>query len=216
MRALIAASGDYNSSKRHDEIAKSCDLAIAADGGLRHLISLGVQPDFIIGDFDSISKYGISFDDIRNYEKMGVKVERLFVRKDFSDTEVALNTAVELGATDMVLIGAVGSRFDHSLFNVNLLFKLFSAGASATILDGRQELIPLFGNMRIKNREGMFLSVVPFSDLDGLSLKGFGYPLENANVQFTSSLTLSNVITSNDAEICLDSGRALVVISDGE
>lgn len=216
-KALIVANGFLAHPGLFDDYFEDLDLIIAADGGLRHLKTLGLKPHILVGDMDSAEEYGLDEPYRKSLEVEGVEVIRLNVKKDESDTEIALALALERGARFITMLAATGSRLDHSLFNINLAFDLVSRGLEVRLYDGRQEVLPLIGSseLELKKREGLTLSVVPFTDLRGLSLVGFDYPLEEVDIPYTRTLTSSNVVSSSSSLIKLKEGRALIVISKG-
>lgn len=218
-RALLSSNGDFFGTKRSD--LEPYDFVIAVDGGIRHLEKLGVKPDLWVGDMDSSKALRVSKDLLD-----GVKVERLSEKKDMSDTDYAVSRALELGAKEITLIGGIGSRLDHSLFNLNLMFGLTRNRITCKILDGRQEILffcidenpdscsehQLF---EIDSMLGKTFSIVPFSDIKGLSAEGVEYPLSKKDLSRYSNLTLSNVITSERARISVESGMFLIIFSQG-
>ncbi|MDO4772620.1 MAG: thiamine diphosphokinase [Bacillota bacterium] len=218
-RALLSSNGDFFGTNRSD--LEPFDFVIAVDGGIRHLEKLGIQPDLWVGDMDSSKALGISEDFIK-----GVNMERLSEKKDMSDTDYAVSRALELGAGEITLIGGIGSRLDHSLFNLNLMFSLTRDGIPCKILDGRQEILFFCieegddsGSeaqvFEIDSGLGTTFSIVPFSDIKGLSAEGVEYPLSKKDLSRYSNLTLSNVITSERASISAESGMFLIIFSQG-
>lgn len=216
-KALIVASGYLKTPGLFEEAYRDADIIIAADGGLRHLQSLGLRPHILVGDMDSAKEYGLDSAYRADLEAGGVEVIKLKVKKDESDMEIALEIAKERGADEFIMLASIGSRMDHSIFNINLAFDLKRQGYAVRLYDGLQELLPLISGdeVEIKKREGMTLSLVPFTDLKGLSLRGFEYPLTDVDVPYTKTLTSSNIVNSDPALIKLKQGRALVVISQG-
>lgn len=226
---LLSCSGDYLPSAEHDKIIKSCDKVIAVDGGIRHLVSLGMVPDLWVGDMDSSEQFGISQSSFKG-QWAEIKREVLNPKKDLSDTEYAIERAKQSGAKSVVMIGAIGSRIDHGLFNINLLIKQALMDFSCTILDGKQKILPLIGSedaekhgiehdfsrLIIDNSMGATMSVVPYSELRGLSLEGFEYPLSDVNLPKYSGLTLSNLVSSSRALASLKSGIAVLVFGKGD
>ncbi len=212
IKFLLSSNGDFDYDCKID---KDYDCVIAVDGGIRHLEKLGIKPDYWLGDMDSSSSLYVDEFFIKD-----VKVEKLPVKKDMSDSDYAVSKALSLGAKDITMIGGIGSRFDHSLFNVNLFFKLSKEGILCQILDGKQTLYFLIAEretktFNIKEKKGETLSIVPFTDLKSLSLNGFEYPLLSKDISRYSNLTLSNIINSNDALISLEEGSALIILSSG-
>ncbi len=198
-KALVVAAGNIDGIK----LSGQYDLLIAADGGYDKALLLGFKPDIFIGDMDSVSA------DVPEIEKI-----RLQVEKDFTDTEAAIEKAIELGFTEIDIVGATGTRFDHSFANACLLKKYISEGVRIRILDAHNEIFAIDKDSIIKDKKGETVSLLPLdSTVFGVTLKGFYYPLENADVKIGTTLTVSNVITSDAAEIKIGQGTLLVIIA---
>jgi len=130
---LVIASGAIDNYARHRAMLARLpapDAVICADGGLRHVRPLGVAPDLITGDFDSVC--GALLDE---YRDGGVPIERLPVEKDFTDTETAVERAVGRGCGAVLILGALGSRADHVYANLQLLFKYALRGVRVALAD---------------------------------------------------------------------------------
>ncbi len=211
---LISSNGDYFLDCLPNN--QNFDYIIAVDGGIRHLERLNMKPDLWVGDMDSSSELKIDKDFIKD-----LKIEKLPTKKDMSDTDYAIEKALDLKPKKITMIGGTGNRIDHSLFNINLLLSLSNKSIDCKIYDGKQELIFLSSDglskkeIIIENKKGKTLSVVPFSDLKALSLDGFEYPLDNRNLDRYSNLTLSNILSSDEAKISLKEGLCIIIISNG-
>lgn len=215
---LLSSNGDFD--YKDDFLMPTATHIIAVDGGMRHLYKLGIKPNIWVGDMDS--SIGLKIDE---EFLSGVEIKTLPIKKDISDSEYAVQKALEFGANEIIIIGGIGTRFDHSLFNINMLFKLAKKNILCKILDGKQEVSFLcagkyletenYNELIIESNIGKTLSIVPFSDLEFLSLDGFEYPLTDTNVDRYSNLTLSNIITSEKAKIKLKNGMCLVILSNG-
>jgi thiamine pyrophosphokinase len=178
---------------------------IAADAGMRHAEILGVVPELWVGDFDS--------------EPAGLPPHLSAVeRKVFSpdkaktDGELAIDIAIERGATSLLLVGAFGGpRADHAFLHMALALRLAETGMPVVLTSGAQEGHPLLaGSTRFDFPVGTMFSLLGFTALTGLSETGAKWPLDSVEVPFGSSLTLSNVATG-PLSISLASGRALLV-----
>ncbi|HEU4741396.1 MAG TPA: thiamine diphosphokinase [Meiothermus sp.] len=159
---------------------------IAADGGMAHAAPLGVEPELWVGDFDS------SPPELQNrYAHVPRQVYP--TGKDKTDGELALEAALARGARELLFLGALGGRTDQTLNHLNLALRLAEQGLRVRLSSGTEEAYPLLpGKLRLELAPGTRLSVVGFSDLEGLSLRGVRWPLEGASVKLGSSLTLSN------------------------
>ena len=179
---------------------------IAADGGIVHAQALGVEPEVWIGDFDS-SDAGL--------RARYAHVERHThpVGKDATDGELAVDEALRRGAQHLVLAGGFGGRSDHQLQHLAHLLAVAERGVGLLMTSGQEEAHPvLAGNTRIEVPEGSTFSIVPFSNLTGLSLSNVDWPLSGRDVAFGSSLTMSNV-ARGAVDIRLDKGRGVLIAS---
>ncbi len=198
-RALIVAAGNTEGIK----LNLSYDLIIAADGGYDNAVALGLNPGLFIGDMDS-AKGNVS----------EIEAIKLPVEKDFTDTEAAIEKAIELGFRHIDIIGAIGTRFDHSMANACLLKKYTENDGKIRILDSNNEIFAVKGKCVINGRKGETLSLLPLdTKISGLTLKGVYYPLENADIGIGTTLTVSNVITADEAEISVREGIVLAIIA---
>lgn len=190
---------------------------IAADRGLEALVSLGLRPNAVIGDFDSASKETI--DQVNSFEKEDdITVIRLNPVKDDTDTEAAVRFALENNKEpgDIYILGGTGSRVDHILGNISILGLGKDFGKKIILLDENNRIELLFEDRTILKEEafGDFVSLIPFGDeVTGLTLKGFKYPLKNWVLKGFNSLGISNEIVSKEAQISFDSGVLIMVQS---
>lgn len=178
---------------------------IAADGGMRHAQALGVLPEVWVGDFDSMPS-GLS-EFLAATPRMPFPAE-----KNFTDGELAIEEAIERGATRLVLIGSFGGkRTDHALSHLLQAVTLAERGFDVVLSSGLEEAVPLLpGTRELDLPERSLFSVVAFTDLTGLSLAGAKYPLDQADIAFGASRTISNV-AEGPVTASLDAGRALII-----
>jgi thiamine pyrophosphokinase len=182
---------------------------IAADGGAHHCLQLGIIPDTIIGDFDSLSN-----EDMAYFAQAGTFLKHYPADKDETDLELALNHAVERGAEHITLYGLLGGRWDMSFANILLLaaprysgihFQVVAEGTRLYILRGG-ETLDLSGKL------GDTVSVIPVTpNTRGLSYSGLTWSLKNAHLPIGSPRGVSNRLESDTAEITLEAGVVLVV-----
>ena len=210
MRAIIFANGEFKQSAKHPLHIESDDLLIAADGGSRHYLHLGLRPHVVIGDFDSLDP-----DEIQDLARMGVELIRHPPHKDHTDLELALFLAVERGAREIIISGALGLRWDMTLSNVLLLSSPAMKGLDVRIVDGAQEISMIRGGEKkiIRGRPGDLLSLVPLGvEAGGVTLTGLEYPLENAHLSVGVTHGVSNVLSGNTAAVELVRGMLLCVV----
>lgn len=181
---------------------------IACDRGVEVCLRMGVIPDYCIGDFDSASE--------GTYEKalsLGIPVTKLNPIKDDTDSEAALNLAVEKGTGDIVFLGGTGSRLDHVLGNISVLGNF---NRKVFLLDETNRIQMLKAGELLEldkaNQYGKYVSVFPFmGTVKGLTMKGFKYPLENEDILGFNTLTVSNEIVDAKAVISFEEGHLIVM-----
>ena len=182
-------------------------LIICCDGGVRHLQQRGIKPDVIIGDMDSIDP-----GHLESYSRHDVKIIKYPASKDFTDTELALDYAINLKPAAIYIWGALGGRLDHTLANVFLLEKTKTLPIKAYLIDEYCEVFLLSGDVTINESAGQTVSLIALSpQVEGITLRGFLYPLDNATLSMGESLAVSNIINGDEAKISVRSGNLLVI-----
>ncbi len=206
---VVIASGHMTDYNKFTDVLASADVIIAADGGLNHLKKMNIPPTIMLGDFDSID----SIDAFKKYfPKAEVKVFE--VRKDYTDSELAIRTAIEYNPEQITLLAVTGNRLDHSLANVMLLKTIYDAGIAGVILDEDNIIRYTEQNIILTGEIGSNMSLVPVgSSVTGITLKGFEYPLNDATLEFGSTTGISNVFSKESASIEIKSGRVLILQS---
>jgi thiamine pyrophosphokinase len=182
-------------------------LIICCDGGVRHLQQTGIKPDVIIGDMDSIDP-----DHLESYSHQDVKIIKYPVSKDFTDTELALDYAINLKPEAIYIWGALGGRLDHTLANVFLMEKTKALSIKTYLIDEYCEAFLLSGNVAFNKSAGQAVSLIAFSpQVEGITLRGFQYPLDDATLRMGESLAVSNIISGDEAKISVRFGSLLVI-----
>ena len=205
MKAFIYAGGEVNASCI-TEHPKSDDLRIAADGGYETAKKLGEKIDILVGDLDSIKS-----EPPKDAELIKVPAE-----KDFSDLQLAINVALEKGADEIVIIGGLSGRLDHTLANLALLQALSAMNIHAHINDGFNRVRYLNSTSTLIARNHYkYLSLMPISEkLKGVTIEGCKYPLKNATLtKREPTLAISNEIEGNCALIAVRRGECYVIES---
>ena len=187
------------------------ELWVGADKGAVRLCEAGIKPLLSIGDFDSSTNRERYLVDVMSREVMTSVPE-----KDDTDTESAVQTAAELGAEEIHIVGGTGSRLDHMLANVYLLGLLREEGISAYLVDAhnRVQVIDQRTVIKRETQYGKYVSLLPFMGaVEGITLKGMKYPLEDYILDHCHSIGISNEITGEQAEIEFRTGRLIVIES---
>ena len=211
VRAIIFANGLMAGWPEPLEISPDGDLLIAADGGLKHCSRKGIIPHRVVGDMDSADPGEIAV-----LEKKGVFVNRFPARKDETDLWLAVRAALERGVNEIIILGALGARWDMTFSNVLLLASSELKEIDARIVDNNQELFVLQGGRtaRLIGSKGDLLSLMPLAaTVSGLTLKGFEYPLDNATLELGTTRGISNVFVEDVCSINLEQGKLLVTVT---
>lgn len=194
MKVLIVAAGEPPSQELFLKHYKWCDYSIAADGGLA--VFGDRLPDWIVGDMDSVSA-----ELPEKYIKAGVKVIKAEVEKNETDSMLALNQALALGATKIVFLGGTGGRLDHALSNLALLKRAYQNGVQLTLEDDRQHIAIGTGTFEIEGREGQTVSIIPVDEFARVTARGLYYPLDDLLLANSDTRGISNILTSAKASI---------------
>lgn len=210
MRAVIIGSGKPVDPALLEKRCKEAGIIIAADGGGLYLYRAGIIPDVLIGDFDSIP--GDVLDFFRAQKK--VKLKTFPVRKDFTDMELAVETAVEMGADEICILSATGSRLDHSAGNILLLYRLLQRNIRARIEDENNLVFLTNGRIELERLENYKVSLIALSKaVRGITTEGLLYPLKGYDLKLGSSLGISNEFVADKAVVSFDEGLLLVIVS---
>lgn len=192
------------------------DCLIGIDRGLNFCYQQGLVPNYIVGDFDSIDQEVISF--YRNRTQIPIREFR--PEKDATDTQIALELACEIGSTDIFILGATGGRLDHFWGNVQSMAIPAKKNIRTVMADSQNWITLLTEGICIRKEEqyGKYVSFFPLGDcVEGLTLKGFKYPLTEHRLVNTDGLTVSNEIVEDTANIKFRQGLLLMIMSnDGE
>ena len=177
------------------------DFILAADGGLSHVEKLGLTPDGILGDFDSLG-----------YVPEGSTV--FPVEKDDTDAMLAVRKGLELGYRSFLLYGSLdGPRLDHTVANFQTLQFLADHGASGYLV-GKEYLVTVLknGTLRFPASATGILSVFCMgSDSRGVTISGLQYPLENGTLTAGFPLGVSNHFVGEEGKISVTDGSVLVL-----
>ena len=220
VRALVIADGNAPDRRALDEAWpgwSAVDLVVAADGGARLAARLGLRINLWVGDGDSLGDA-----EIEDLRRAGVSIARAATDKDESDTELGLLAAVQAGASDITILGALGGeRLDHALANVLLLAHPGAEGATVRLLHDQTRVRLLRGPdpagapvaMDVTGPVGDLVSLLPLAAVHGATTAGLAFPLRDADLSAGPALGLSNLRVATRASIKIHSGRLLVVES---
>jgi thiamine pyrophosphokinase len=208
LRAAIFLNGVPDPPDLLRSVAGRADLVVAADGGARYALDAGVVPDIVVGDMDSLGEAGA-----REVAERGALLERHPVRKDKMDAHLAVISAGERGATDVDLVCATRGSFS-SLFAVpHILLAAERMGLRATMRAGWGQVFVLEAGARsISGHPRDSVSVFPFTGpAKGVTLEGFGYPLEDARLEIGDTLGFHNELVGRVGRVSVEEGALLVI-----
>lgn len=210
MRVCIILNGEI---KNYDYIKNiinknNYDYIVCADGGANHSYNMGIIPDYIIGDLDSIYSEIIEF-----YKLKDVKFEKFPSKKDETDTEICVYLASKLNAKEIDFIGALGGRLDHMIANINLLYYVRNKGIYTKIISEYEDIhIAINEEITINGDIGDTISVIPLNgDAKGVTLENLEYPLNNYDMKFYLPLGISNVMLDEKCSVKVEQGSLIII-----
>lgn len=181
-------------------------LIIAADAGFLTAQKLGLVPQVVLGDFDSLGEPDVP---------RGTELIRVPAEKDETDTQLAVRLALERGATDITIVGGLGGRLDHTLSSVAILEDLHARHVQAVMTDGKNRVRFLRNDSALILRSDMkYLSLIAADPtVKGVTLEGCKYPLKNARISRRNQFAVSNEIVGNCAFIDVRKGGVWIIES---
>lgn len=212
MRTLIVSGGNVE-EKFLNEIYSNYefDNIIASDKGLEILDKQGIEPNYIIGDFDSIDEKILD----KYVNNQSIEIRRLNPEKDYTDTHMALKLAIEIKSREIVILGGIGTRIDHILANIHILKEALENVVKCKILDSRNEIQLINKKTILKlDKNYKYISLIPLTTkVEGITLNGFKYPLLNATLEIGHSIGVSNEQFEERAIIDLKAGILILIKS---
>lgn len=208
MRTVIFVNGMITDYTQAQQWLRPDDFLIGADGGTLHCLALGRQPHAVIGDLDSLPSALIS-----QLTEQGVVIEQHPAAKNETDLDLAVSYALQHGASEILLLGALGGRLDQMIANVLLLTRT-EWTVPISLADGLQLAQILRGGASVilNAPVGSTVSVIPLSPtVTGITYQGLLYPLHNVTLPLGSTRGISNVVAQLPATIQIESGLLLVV-----
>jgi thiamine pyrophosphokinase len=176
---------------------------IAADGGANSTFKLGITPNYIVGDFDSIKpsvkKYYLDKSEIIYFE-----------RQDDTDVEKSLKFAIENNFETAYLLGGTGNRLDHSICNLGIVLKFYNK-IRIVIIHGKTILFPYSSDTKLETIPNETISLYAFDDKTTITSEGLKYPLHKATLQFGKRESTSNVALGNVVNLKIEDGIIFVI-----
>lgn len=205
-RTIIFANGHLPDLAAARALIRADDILVAADGGTRHALALGLMPSVIIGDLDSLTF------DLRPMTEQGTQLIQHPRDKDETDLELALNYAVENGHREIVIVAALGNRLDQTLANLALLTDLRLSAFDLKLDDGVEEAFFCRDRAEVRGRSGDLVSLLPWGGaVTGVRTSGLKWLLSNETLYPEKTRGVSNEMLGDAAHIEIASGLLLIV-----
>lgn len=204
-RCVILGAGPIQNDSITRSFLQRDDFILCADGGYAHACRMGLQPDLLIGDFDSMPPP----------EHAGCEVCSYPPEKDDTDMLLALKCGLERGFRDYLILGGLGGRLDHTVANFTVLAYALDHGAKAVLRDEKNAALLLReATLSVPACPGFKLSVFPYGGgAEGVDLRGVKYPLKDYEMGPYCTLGVSNEILPSGGEISVKNGTLLLLFS---
>ena len=207
-RIIIFANGDLPDLEKARALLRDDDFIIAADGGTRHALMLGLVPNVIVGDLDSLPS---------NFEPSTFNGEIVLYPKDKNETdlELAIQHALTLNPEQVIILAALGGRLDQTLGNIALIsdqFIIHHSSFTISLDDGIEEVFFCREQVQINGASGDTVSLIPWQgEVTGIITTGLKWPLQNETLYPNKTRGISNVMTGDTATVQIKSGFLLIV-----
>ncbi|MEZ0537315.1 thiamine diphosphokinase [Caldicellulosiruptoraceae bacterium PP1] len=210
MKGVIISNGKKEGKDFYLSEIKDSNFLICCDGGLNIAYMYELIPNLIIGDFDSVDSIALEY-----YKKKNVPIMQFDKEKDKTDTQIAVEYLLAEKFDNVVMLSCTGSRIDHTMANISLLYKIIDNNAFGCIKDSNNIIYLVKKEIALRNLKGRIISLLPFTQyVEGINSKGLYYPLNNSAMEFGNPYGISNIIMENEAKIELKKGLLLAIISN--
>jgi len=203
-RILIFANGELPNLEAARDMLQADDFILCADGGTRHALALGLIPQVIIGDLDSMPA-GFA-------PAPETQVIKFSADKNETDLELAIEHALSLHTAHIVIVAALGGRFDQALGNLALMTDPRLSKFDVRIHDGVEEIFLCRDQARIKGGSGDLVSLIPWGgEVHGVETENLKWPLKSETLYPYKTRGISNEMLGEEASVKIQSGLLLVV-----
>lgn len=203
-RILIFANGELPNLEAARGLLRADDFILCADGGTRHALALGLIPHIIIGDLDSMPE------DFQPAPE--TQVIKFSADKNETDLELAIRHALSLHPTQILIVAALGGRFDQTLGNLSLLTDPKLSTFDIRLADGVEEIFLCRDHATVKGRSGDIVSLIPWAgEITGVVTQNLKWPLNDETLYSYKTRGISNEMVGAEASIAIRSGLLLIV-----
>ncbi|MDL2289319.1 thiamine diphosphokinase [Clostridia bacterium OttesenSCG-928-F22] len=205
--ACILLNGEKPSKDLACDITRGVKV-YCCDGAADWAAPYGIAMDFLVGDMDSIHP-----DNRKKAVSSTTRVIELNPDKDITDGQYALELAIENGEREMILLGALGGRIDHTIANINMMIAAHKAHRGCKIITDSCELFVANTSFLVQGTIGQTISILPIdANVHIRSTTGLFYPCKNTTLQHENTLFISNRFSKEEAGVFFDGGYVLVII----
>lgn len=210
IKTLIVSGGKINKKFIENYLnLNDFENIIAVDKGLESLNKLKIKPNHIVGDFDSINKNILK----KYLNKKEIQIHKFNSEKNYTDTHLALKLALKLKSKQIIILGAIGTRIDHTIANINILYDALKKDVNTKIINEYNQIQIIKKSIKIEQKY-KYLSLIPLTTkVKGITLNGFKYQLKKGNLKIGESLGISNEQIKKIAEIKIKKGILIVIQS---
>ncbi|MRN54550.1 thiamine diphosphokinase [Paenibacillus monticola] len=207
-RVVIFAGGEL--SPEYLTLLDEEDFIIGADRGALFLITHGYTPDISVGDFDSIPPG--TFEEIQSGSRETITCDA--VNKDLTDSEMALDLALNTQPEFILMLGVTGTRIDHTLASIQMMTRALQRQVSCSVMDSHNYVTLTGSQALVEERGYTYVSLLPLTpEVTGITLQGFQYPLTDATLKLGQSLGVSNKLAAPVGTVTIESGLLLIIQS---
>jgi len=203
----MCLNGDYGEISRYCNF-EAADMVICADGGTGPALALGLTPDLIVGDMDSIDAELLA-----KMQAQGVSTQVFSTEKDKTDTQLALEAAVSRGADQITILGGIGDRLDHTWSTIMSTVDWVYRGIKISFYNPNQSIyiVKGEGEVSLQGKPGEIVSLLALTVVFGVTTEGLKYPLSRAELQPYQPYTVSNELVGERATVAFTNGVLMVV-----
>ena len=203
-RTIIFANGELPNIEKARALVQTDDYIICADGGTRHALALGLKPNLIVGDLNSVTDVELKI--------ASAKIVQYPRNKNETDLELALNHALVKKTSSILIIGALGGRLDQTLGNISLLSDPRLSTLDCRLDDGAEEVFFCRDRSKFEGRRGDVVSLIPWNDaVKGIRMRGLRWSLNNETLYPDKTRGISNEMLNTVAEVSIETGLLLVI-----
>lgn len=206
-RAIIFANGELPDIKLAQDLLRPDDFLIGADGGTMHIFNMGLIPNLVIGDMDSIPASTLS-----RLTSSDIDIDLYPADKNETDLELALEYAIGSGYREIIFLAALGGRLDQTISNISLLTDPRLSTLNVSIDDGMEEIFICLDQVQVRGRSGDIVSLIPWGGkVTGVATENLKWPLHGETVYPYKTRGISNEMLGEEASIKIISGLLLIV-----